>query len=245
VYSAFDALKIAKSTDRQTVFLAIGFETTIAGIAATIETASVAGIKNLSFMTALKTVPPALDALISDPDVEIDGFILPGHVSAIIGSTPYDYIPGRGISGAICGFEPVDVLLAIDFLLDAINSGRHSIKNLYPRAVKDAGNQKALDLFKKVFDSSNAVWRGIGTIPDSGLVLKDDYLEKFDASLRFNLPEVESETAKGCQCGAVLKGQITPDKCPLFGNMCTPDHPVGPCMVSGEGSCAAYYRYGG
>ncbi len=242
VYSAWDSLELAAGTDGEVVFLAIGFETTIAGIAATIKAARSRAVQNLSFYTSLRVVPPALVALVDDPEVAIDGFLLPGHVSVIIGTEPYDVLARRSRPGVVAGFEPVDILHGVEALLEQIDQGRAEVQNLYTRVVKPGGNPVALALFEELFDPCDEVWRGVGVIPSSGYLLKDG-LQRFDAARRFDLPPVTDRQTPGCRCGDVLKGKIIPPECPLFGKSCTPNDPVGPCMVSGEGSCAAYYRY--
>jgi hydrogenase expression/formation protein HypD len=242
VYSPFDAISIAKQTDKQVVFLAVGFETTVAGIASTIQSAFEDEVKNLTFYLSLRQVPPALKALLDDPELRIDGFLLPGHVSVVIGVEPYRFLERRGVPGVIAGFEPVDVMAAVEELAESVNSGRPAVKNLYGRAVRNEGNPAAIKLFGELFDTGDEVWRGIGTIADSGYRLKPRY-RSLDAASRFGLAPASSEMNPGCQCGRVLRGAILPPQCPLFGTKCVPADPVGPCMVSAEGSCAAYYRY--
>jgi len=242
VGSAFDALSLAGSTEKEVVFLAIGFETTIAGIGATVKVAHERNISNLSFYASMRLVPPALVALAEDPEVKLDGFVLPGHVSAIIGLVPYLFLADMGLPGMIVGFEPVDVLRGVEALMECVNSGEPAVKNLYPRVVRDEGNPSALAIFEEIFETVDAVWRGIGTIPRSGCGLKEKY-RRLDAEARFELGPLSGDIPKGCRCGQVLKGIIMPDECPLFGKTCVPSHPVGPCMVSGEGSCAAHYKY--
>jgi len=243
LYSAFDALALAESADRDVVFLAIGFETTIAGIAATIRATAEKGVRNLFFYLSLMLVPPALAALLADPEVALDGFLLPGHVSVIIGPEGYRDVLGQyGVPGAIVGFEPVDILRGVEALVGAVNEGRAVIDNLYPRAVKEQGNPAALAMFEKLFNPVDTVWRGIGTIPESGYALKEAYAQ-LDAGRHFGLAPLSDRTNPGCACGDVLRGVILPSDCSLFGEACTPGHPVGPCMVSSEGSCAAFYKY--
>ena len=243
LYSPFDVLALAGSADREVVFLAIGFETTIAGIAATIRAAAQKGVRNLFFYLSLRLVPPALAALLADPEVALDGFLLPGHVSVIIGPEGYhDVLTRYGVPGAIVGFEPVDILRGVEALVNATNERRPVIENLYPRAVKDGGNPAALAMFAELFDPADAVWRGIGTIPASGYALKEPYAH-LDASRHFDLAPLTDRTNPGCACGDVLRGVILPCDCALFGKTCTPSHPVGPCMVSAEGSCAAFHKY--
>lgn len=242
LYSPRDALELANSTGREVIFLAIGFETTIAGIAATMMAAHKGAVANLSFYTSLRLVPPALDALLHDPEIELDGFLLPGHVSVIIGPEGYNTLVTNHVPGAIAGFEPVDILHGIEALCAMLNKNEGGVRNLYPRVVRPGGNPAALALFAELFEPADIAWRGLGTIPASGYRLREPYAA-LDAEKRFALPPVGDRMPDGCRCGQVLKGQILPDACPLFGEECTPHHPVGPCMVSDEGSCAATYRY--
>ncbi len=243
LYSAFDAIELAGTVDGEVVFLAVGFETTIAGIAATIKTAHEKGLANLSFYLSLRLIPPALEALLADEEVALDGFLLPGHVSVIIGPEAYAaVIEKHRTRGAIVGFEPVDILRGLDALVEAKNEDRVKVLNLYPRAVKAGGNPTALKLFAELFETRDAIWRGIGTIPDSGYALKGEY-ERLDTATRFQLAPLSGKTNPGCVCGNVLRGVISPQECALFGKACTPTHPVGPCMVSAEGTCAAHYNY--
>ncbi|MBN2141688.1 MAG: hydrogenase formation protein HypD [Desulfovibrionaceae bacterium] len=245
VYSPFDALRLAADNPgEKVVFLGVGFETTAPGVAATILTARERGLENFRVLSFHKLVPPALAALLSDPGTDIDAFILPGHVSAIIGIEPYLFI-GRehGKCAAITGFEPVDILRSLLFMVESRKAGRAEVVNLYRRVVADAGNPRAVQVMNQVFEVSDALWRGIGLIPASGLEMSEDYAE-FDAKREFGVEVVECPPLPGCKCGEVLKGKIRPDQCPLFKKTCTPARPVGPCMVSTEGSCAAYYKYG-
>ena len=246
VYSPLDALDIAlENPDRQVVFLGVGFETTIPAIAATVLRAQAQGVANFSIISAHKGVPQALEVLVNDPEVYIDAFILPGHVSTIIGAEPYRFLAERyGIPGVITGFEAVDLLQGIAMLMKACQEGAPSIQIAYTRGVMEQGNPQAMELMDQVFQPEDAVWRGIGPIPGSGFCLRPEF-GGFDALRRFE-GEYEVEPTvepKGCRCGDVLRGAITPNDCPLFGVACSPEHPVGPCMVSSEGSCAAYHRY--
>jgi hydrogenase expression/formation protein HypD len=226
------------------VFLAIGFETTVASIAGAMKATLAQGLQNLTFYCSFRMVPPALRALLSDPELALDGFILPGHVSVIIGSGAYGLLEERGVPGAVAGFEPVDILRSVDALVQDVNAGRGVVRNLYPQVVRQAGNPAALRLFDELFETTEAAWRGIGTIPDSGLALREEF-SRLDAQRRYGLAPVTAASNPGCRCGEVLRGVILPAACALFGEQCTPDHPVGPCMVSSEGSCSAYYKYGG
>ena len=244
VYSPLDALRVATDNpDNEVVFIGVGFETTIPLIASVVRRAADEGIGNFSVFTAHKTVPTTLETLVNDPDVRIDGLILPGHVSTIIGMGPYRFLAEKyGIPGVIMGFEPVDLLSGILMLLEMIAGGEPRIVNDYRRGVSDEGNVEAQRLIAETFEPADAAWRGMGTIPDSGLVLREEY-RSFDAIERFH-PEVEPTVEpRGCRCGDVLRGVMSPKGCPLFARACSPEHPVGPCMVSSEGSCAAYYKY--
>lgn len=244
VYSPLDAIKMAQAEpDRQVVFLGVGFETTVPIIAATIQQAAAAGVSNFSVLCVHKTVPGALEALVNDPDVHIDGFILPGHVSTIIGPEPYRFIAREyGVPGVVTGFEPVDVLQGVWMLAKQLQEGRSEIEIAYRRGVNADGNPTARALIEDVFEPTDAEWRGIGVIPGTGLAMRPAYAA-WDASKRFDVAPPEPREIPGCQCGEVLRGAILPFECRLFGKGCTPEHPIGPCMVSSEGSCAAYYRY--
>lgn len=245
VYSTFDALKIAgKNPDRDVVFLGVGFETTAPTIAASILAARQSNLNNFSVFTAHKTVPPALFALMARKEARIDGFLLPGHVSVVIGTAAYQPFAERyRLPCVIGGFEPADILHAIYMIIEQIESGRPALANAYPRAVTEKGNTKAQSIMADVFVASDAEWRGIGTIPASGLDIGEAF-GQFDARKRFNISVLESQEPKGCACGEILTGTKTPPECPLFRTVCTPTDPVGPCMVSTEGTCAAYYKYG-
>ena len=244
VYSAFDALKIAlEKPELKVVFLGVGFETTAPTVAAVIRMAKEQGVKNFSVLSLHKLVPPALRALAADREIRVDGLLLPGHVSTIIGLEPYRFLADEyNVPAVIGGFEPLDILQAILIMLRQKNEGRVDVVNNYRRAVSDQGNARAREVMYDVFETCDALWRGLGTIPGSGLTVRQKYAE-FDACLVYDqkLPQVEEIV--GCKCGSVLKGLISPDKCPLFDTRCTPASPVGPCMVSTEGSCAAYHKY--
>lgn len=246
VYSPMDALKIAsENRDKNVVFFATGFETTSPSIAGTLFEAERTDVKNFYIYSAHKIVPPALKALLDSPELKIDGFILPGHVSTIIGSRPYDFIAkDYKIASVITGFEAEDILQGIMMLLKQIAENRADVEIQYKRVVKEEGNQKAMAMINEYFELSDANWRGIGVIPQSGLKLKDKFKHR-DVSKIFNLEIPDAPEPKGCQCGQVLRGIKLPTDCRLFGKACTPEHPVGACMVSTEGSCAAYYKYSG
>lgn len=244
VYSPLDALKLAQENpDKEVVFVGVGFETTTPLVAMAIQRAKALGLKNFSVFVAHKNMPNALEVIVSDPELKVDALILPGHVSTIIGTKPYEFLAEKyGIPGVVTGFEPVDVLQGVAMIMRQLHEGRAEIEIAYSRGVMREGNPIALAAIDEVFDTIDADWRGLGVIPASGYAIRDEYAE-FDAVKRFS-PEVEpTVNPKGCRCGDVLRGVMSPDQCPLFRKVCTPENPVGPCMVSSEGSCAAYYRY--
>ena len=244
IYSPTELITIASETDKQVVFLGIGFETTIPGIAVTFLKAGQRGIPNLLLYSAFKTVPAALTALLNDADRYFDGFLLPGHVSVIIGSDAYAFLQQPGsVPGVIAGFEPLDMLRGIRTLLQCIAEEHILVKNEYPRAVRADGNRKARAVMEELLMVSDEKWRSLGVIPGSGLSLKPEF-SSLDAGKVFFLREPEDRDNPGCLCGKVILGKVTPPECTLFREVCTPDHPVGPCMVSSEGTCAAYLRYG-
>ncbi len=244
VYSPLDALKLAADNpNRQIVFVGVGFETTTPLVAIAIKRAKEAGLKNFSVYGAHKNMPGALEVIVADPRLKVSALILPGHVSTIIGAKPYQFLAEKyGIPGVITGFEPVDVLQGIAMLMRQLYEGRAEIEIAYARGVMPEGNPVALAAIDEVFETCSATWRGLGEIPGSGYRIRDEFAE-FDAMRRFQ-PEVEpTREHKGCRCGDVLRGIMAPSDCPLFRTVCTPENPVGPCMVSSEGSCAAYFRY--
>ena len=244
VYSPLDALTLAKENpDEQIVFVGVGFETTTPLVAMAIKRAKAMGLKNFSVFVAHKNMPGALETIVADPALKIDALILPGHVSTIIGVKPYEFLAQKyGIPGVITGFEPVDVLQGIAMIMRQLHEGRAEIEIAYSRGVMKEGNPVALAAIEEVFETVDATWRGLGVIPGSGYAIRDEYKE-FDAFARFS-PEVEpTQEPKGCRCGDVLRGIMAPNECPLFRKVCTPENPIGPCMVSSEGSCAAYFRY--
>ncbi len=244
VYSPLDAIELARMhPDTQVVFVGVGFETTTPVVAASIKRAAALGLKNFSVFVAHKNMPGALEAIVSDPALRIDALILPGHVSTIIGVDPYRFLAERyGIPGVITGFEPVDVLQGIAMIARQLHEGRAEIEIAYARGVMEQGNPAARAAIDEVFEVCDAAWRGLGVIAASGYKIKDAYAD-FDAAVRFE-PDVEpTREHAGCRCGDVLRGSITPHDCPLFECACTPENPIGPCMVSSEGSCAAYWRY--
>lgn len=246
VYSALEALEFARvERGREVVFLGIGFETTAPATAHAIKVADQEELSNFSVFNVHKTVPEALKVLLEDKDTRIDGFILPGHVSVILGEKPYAFIAeDYKVSGAIAGFEPPEVMAAIVKLVMDKNKGEATIANLYPKVVRPEGNVHAQKLLDEIFVAADAEWRGLGIIPGSGLELRLQY-ERFNAAKKFSIERKNVKLHPGCRCGDILKGTRKPFACPLFGKHCTPENPVGPCMVSSEGTCAAYYLYQG
>lgn len=245
VYSPRDALTIAQDNPRKdVVFIGVGFETTSPTVAATILEARKKNIKNFYIVPAFKLIPPALEFIARSPRINVNGFILPGHVSTIIGSKPYTLIAQKyHLPGCISGFEPIDILLSIKNLVTQICKKQSYIEIEYNRVVKPEGNTTALKLLELVFEPVDSSWRGIGIIAGSGLTLKRIY-QQFDATKKYDIKISESREPRGCICGKVLLGLKIPPECRLFGKKCTPASPVGACMVSSEGACAAYYRYG-
>jgi hydrogenase expression/formation protein HypD len=244
VYSPLDSLTVAEEHPEQhVVFLGVGFETTAPTVASAIQTAESRGIGNWSVLSLHKTVPYALKALVDDPEVQVNGLILPGHVSTIIGSRPYEFLATEhGVPSVITGFEPLDVLQGVWMLAKQVHDGGAKVEIAYKRGVMPKGNQTALKKIDEVFRPSDSDWRGIGVIPNTGMAIRDEY-GGFDALKRVPVEPPEPREIPGCQCGDVLRGVVLPFECKLFAKGCTPEHPVGPCMVSSEGSCAAYYRY--
>ena len=244
VYSPADALTIAaENPDAEVVFLAVGFETTSPTIAATVLKAQQSNIGNFSIISNHKLIPPAMCLLLEDAVTAIDGFLCPGHVSAIIGIKPYQAIVERYRTGCVVGgFEPLDIMLSVYRLMLQIQEGTPRVEIEYSRVVQAEGNPRALHLLSRVFDVTDARWRGFGIIPQSGLTLKDEF-SRYDAVKKFGLTAPDVSDPAECRCGQVLKGIITPPECPLFATRCSPEEPVGACMVSSEGTCAAYYKY--
>ncbi len=243
-YSPLDALRIARENpDRQVVFVGVGFETTTPAIAASVQRAKRDGLNNFTVFVAHKNMPGALEAIISDPQLKVDALILPGHVSTIIGMEPYRFLSEKyHIPGVITGFRALDILEGIAMIMRQLHEGRAEIENAYKRSVMEDGNPAARAVIEEVFDTCTATWRGLGDIPGSGYCLRPEY-SAFDAVKRFQ-PVVEPTIEpKGCRCGDVLRGIITPKECPLFRRVCNPENPLGPCMVSSEGTCSAYFRY--
>jgi hydrogenase expression/formation protein HypD len=245
VYSPMDALKLAmENKGEDFVFFATGFETTSPSVAGTLLEAERMGVNNFYIYSAHKLVPPALKALLSSDEVRVDGFILPGHVSTIIGSKPYEFIASDYRKpSVITGFEAGDILQGIMMLLEQIASGRADVEIQYKKVVREEGNQKAVSLLNIYFEPCDAYWRGIGMIPQSGLRLRERF-NRWDVKQVFDIAIPDPQEPKSCLCGQVLRGVKVPTDCSLFGRACIPEHPVGACMVSTEGSCAAYYKYG-
>jgi hydrogenase expression/formation protein HypD len=246
VYSPLDALRIAREhPDRQVVFFAIGFETTAPSTALTLKRAKAEGVENFSVVCNHVTIVPPLRALLESPDLRLDGFIGPGHVSTVVGARPFEFIPAQyGKPLVISGFEPLDILQSALMILRQLGEHRCEVENQYARVVPYDGNVRALEIMGEVFAlRPHFEWRGLGFISQSGLRLSDAYAD-FDAELRFATPGVRVADPKACQCGEVLKGVIKPWECKVFGTACTPERPIGTCMVSSEGACAAYYNFG-
>jgi hydrogenase expression/formation protein HypD len=243
-YSPIDALDFAADNPgKNVIFIAIGFETTVPMTSVVINRASEKKLKNFSVFSTHKIVPPALQALLTDKEVSINGFLLPGHVSVIIGSTPYIFIArDYKIPGVIAGFDAYDVLISILMILKQIKDKNASIEIEYERVVRPEGNPTAVKAIYEVFETQDCSWRGLGMITQSGLKIKDVFAE-FDAKKIFPVKKISSKEPAGCKCGMVLKGILKPGECGLFGKSCRPDNPVGPCMVSSEGTCAAYFKY--
>jgi hydrogenase expression/formation protein HypD len=246
VYSPLDALRLSRENpDREVVFFAIGFETTAPSTALTLKRAKAEGVTNFSCMCSHVTIVPPLRALLDSPDLRLDGFIGPGHVSTVVGARPFEFIPaGYGKPVVVSGFEPLDVLQSIHMILRQLAEKRCEVENQYGRVVPYDGNPQALRVLSEVFElRPHFEWRGLGFISQSALKLSEAYAD-FDAEERFSVPGVRVADPKACQCGEVLKGVIKPWECKVFGTACTPERPIGTCMVSPEGACAAYYNYG-
>lgn len=243
VYSPLDSIKIAEENpEKEVIFLGIGFETTIPILVATIQEAEKKGLTNYTIWMTTKLVEPILRTLLNGKEINIDGFLLPGHVSVVTGKNSFDFLVKEyGISGVITGFEPVELLRAIYKLLQQLLSGKNEIINDYKYMVKNDGNIVAKKLMEKYLDYHDEAWRGIGVIQNSGFILKPEYAI-FDAKKKFHVSVEEPRKTK-CRCGEIIQGVITPEECILFSKGCTPLFPIGPCMVSAEGTCAAHYQY--
>ena len=241
VYAPFDAVKIAQENpEEQVVFLSVGFETTTPSDVIAVKKAMTAGLKNFSILTANKTMPGAYEAM----GKSCDAFLYPGHVHAITGTQICKDMCDKGVSGVIAGFTGSELLTALAVAVKRFGEGKPFFVNCYPRVVKDEGSPAAVAMVDRFMEPCDAEWRGIGTIPMSGMQLRDEYAD-FDARKKYSVPDLKPEYKTACRCGDVLQGKITPNQCPLFGKACNPDHPVGACMVSDEGACSAFYMYGG
>lgn len=244
VYSPIDAIEIAEQyPEKQVVFLGVGFETTAPGTAAAVLTAQERGVKNFTVWSMLKTVEPALRALLQQPDFRINGFLCPGHVATIIGAEAFRFLPeAYGLPAVVGGFETDEILTAVYWLLRQLEEGKPRLQNAYPRAVAPKGNKLAQRVIAQCFTPRFDLWRGLGGIENSGLALREE-LADFDAERRFPITVSSEAAPTACRCGEVICGRIRPQDCPLFGKRCTPEDPVGPCMVSSEGACAAAEKY--
>ncbi len=245
VYSPMDSIQIAKDNpDKKVIFLAVGFETTAPTAAATVLAAEQQGITNLYMLSAQKLVPPVMETLLNDEEVHVDGFILPGHVSVVTGTGVYEPVVSKyHVPGVVTGFEPLQILRGLYRLVQQVVKGEAKVENEYTDVVKPEGNPVSMAITGKVYEPCDTGWRGMGIVPLSGLKMRQEYA-RFD--IEQVLPvEVETVTKKtACRCGEVLRGIVTPKECPLFGKACVPTHAIGPCMVSVEGVCAAWYKYG-
>ena len=246
VYSPMDALETAKNEpQKKVVFLGVGFETTAPGTACAVKAAREAGVENFYVLSLLKRVEPALRRLASSEDFAVNALLCPGHVATIVGEKGFVYVPDAlHLPAVIAGFEAEDILLGIWRLLLQLEHGEAKIENMYPRAVRENGNPLALEAIEESFKPCAALWRGMGRIENSAYALKEEYAA-WDARLAFGLETPEKEAPSACRCGDVIRGACEPEQCPFFAVNCTPSDPIGPCMVSGEGSCAARARYGG
>lgn len=244
VYSPLDALEIAQTNpEAEVIFLGVGFETTAPVIALAVKQAMQRKIRNFSILPAFKVLKPALECLLKNPGVNIDGLIAPGHLSVITGAGAFAFLAERyRLPTVITGFKPEEIWLGIAALLQQISKGRAELENKYESVVTAEGNQRAQQLIKEVFEPEAAEWRGLGLVPDSGLGLAGPFWE-FDSRKRFGLAEIVAVEPAGCRCGEIIIGKASPEECPLFGRDCTPEKPIGPCMVSAEGSCAAHFYY--
>jgi hydrogenase expression/formation protein HypD len=245
VYSPLDALQVARQNpDRPVVFLGVGFETTAPMVASAVLTAEAENLDNFTVFSTHKLTPPATLAILDAGEVALDGVIGPGHVTTVIGADAWRFLPeDYGIPCAVAGFEPLDLLRAILALVVMAEEGNHRVDNTYVRSVTAEGNASAQQAIERVFEVADADWRGFGTVPQSGLDVRNEY-GRFDAGRRFSVDVAPAQEPPGCRCGDVLRGVLLPVECPLFAKACTPQKPIGPCMVSAEGACAAYYRYG-
>jgi hydrogenase expression/formation protein HypD len=244
VYSPLDALEIARShPDREVVFFAVGFETTAPANAMAVWRAHELGVKNFSVLVSHVTVPPAIRAILDAPDNRVEAFLAAGHVCTVMGWTEYEPLAAEyGVPIVVTGFEPVDILEGIYMAVRQLEEGRAEVENQYVRSVRRSGNEPAQELVDRVFQLVDRAWRGIGQIPSSGLGLREEFAE-FDAEKKFDLGSIRTSEPAECMAGDVLRGRIKPFECPVFGEGCTPERPLGAPMVSSEGACAAYYNY--
>jgi hydrogenase expression/formation protein HypD len=245
VYSPMDALDLAvRHPEDLIVFLGVGFETTTPGIAATILAAKNRNVTNFTVFSTQKVMPPPLIALLDDPGLKIDGLLCPGHVSSIIGAGAYQPLVDKyHLACVVAGFETTDLLNGLILLARQVGRGEAKVENTYTRAVNWEGNLRAARMVDEIFEPADMEWRGLGVIPGSGLAIRARYAD-FDAVVRLDITLPAAREAKGCRCGEILKGMSVPTECPLFNTRCTPGTPIGPCMVSSEGTCAAYHKYG-
>jgi hydrogenase expression/formation protein HypD len=246
VYSPLDALKVAvENPDKHVVFFAVGFETTAPSTAVTLVRAKALGVTNFSVFCNHVTIVPPIKAILESPDLRLSGFLGPGHVSTVVGTAPYRFVPEvYGLPIVVAGFEPLDILASVHMLLQQIRDGRAEVENQYSRVVREEGNVAALELLGETMElRPHFEWRGLGFISQSALKVAAAYAE-FDAEERFSMPGIRVADPKACQCGEVLKGVLKPWECKVFGTACTPETPIGTCMVSPEGACAAYYNFG-
>ncbi len=245
VYSALDCIEIARANpDKIVVFLGIGFETTIPGHSQTILSTKNKGIKNFGILSLGKVIPPAMELLADDPDLNLHGFLAAAHVSTIIGLKPYEPVAEKGIPVVVAGFEPADILTGIIALLEQASKGESRVENVYTRVARSDGNPKAVEAIHRVFEIVDSEWLGFGIIPGSGVRIRDEFAD-FDAEKLHPVEVEDTKLITGCRCGEILKGLIEPPECDLFGKECDPSHPQGACMVSSEGTCAAFYKYQG
>lgn len=243
VYNPMDSVRLAKENkDKQIVLLGIGFETTSPIVASVIDSAEKLKVENFSVLVMNKVVSPAIEIIIGNRANKVDGFILPGHVAAITGKKYFDFISQKGSRGVISGFDPVGISSSIFKLVSMVTSGKNDVVNNYGCVVSDEGNNRAKDVMNDVFKISDSEWRGLGIIKNSGLKITGKY-SSFDANKRFNIKDVQIAETKGCICGEILMGNKLPEDCPNYSSICTPSNPIGPCMVSSEGTCAACYKY--
>ena len=246
VYSPLDALNLArKHPEKEVIFFALGFETTMPSTALTVLQAEQDNIKNFSLFCNHITTVPTIKAILDSPDMKIDGFLAPGHVSMVVGARPFDFVAETYEKPiVVTGFEPLDILQSIWMLLKQLNEKRHDVENQYARIVPENGNEPAMDALSKVFELREFFeWRGLGSIDHSGVKMRDAYAA-YDAEQKFTVPNLKIADPKSCQCGEVLKGVIRPWECKIFGTQCNPETPMGALMVSTEGACAAYYNFG-